>query len=106
MRRFTCLCLFLGSAVLTLTAAQGATTPARNVIFITIDGLRWQEFFGGANSEYFKRDKNGSGGEPERRFWRELKDERRKALMPFVWKAMAAQGQVFGDPESGSSSRV
>jgi hypothetical protein len=37
--------------------------PARNVILITIDGLRWQEFFGGADRDYFKRDRNGSGGE-------------------------------------------
>ncbi|MBA3297331.1 MAG: alpha/beta fold hydrolase, partial [Acidobacteria bacterium] len=31
--------------------------PAHHVIVITIDGLRWQEFFGGADRNYFKRDK-------------------------------------------------
>jgi 2'-5' RNA ligase len=60
-------------------ASPGAQTvaPARNVIVITIDGLRWQEFFGGADREYFKRDRNGSGGEPERRFWRDSPGDRR-----------------------------
>ena len=46
---------------------------------ITIDGLRWQEFFGGADRDYFKRDAKGSGGEPERRFWRDTPEERRAA---------------------------
>lgn len=83
-----------------------AQPQARNVVIITIDGLRWQEFFGGAQREYFKRDKNGSGGEPERRFWREDAVERRSLLMPFMWKTIAAQGQIFGDAAAGSEARV
>ena len=107
MRRFALLCLAVVCAILPLAANQtAAQAAARNVILITIDGLRWQEFFGGADREYFKRDRNGSGGEPERRFWRETTAERRVALMPFVWKTIAAEGQVFGDPESASASRV
>src|SRR5262245_56218137 len=107
MPRFLCLCFAFAWAVLPVTARQSATqATARNVILITIDGLRWQEFFGGADRDYFKRDRNGSGGEPERRFWLETKAERRDALMPFMWKTIATQGQVFGDPDAGSSSRV
>src|SRR6185295_13658846 len=87
-----------------LPRAEQAT--AQNVILITIDGLRWQEFFGGADREYFKRDRNGSGGEPERHFWRENDADRRAVLMPFMWKTVAAQGQIFGDPSAGSSSGV
>ena len=83
-----------------------AQAPARNVIFITIDGLRWQEFFGGADREYFKRDKEGSGGEPEKRFWRGTPEERRTTLMPFVWTRIASSGQIFGDASAGSTSRV
>ncbi|HXT68614.1 MAG TPA: hypothetical protein VN700_02600 [Vicinamibacterales bacterium] len=105
MRRFLLTCLVFACVVASLIADQTGA-PARNVIFITIDGLRWQEFFGGADRDYFKRDKNGSGGEPERRFWRTSQDERRQALMPFVWKTVATGGQIFGDPGAGSSSRV
>jgi len=110
--RFACLCFVIACGVVGAGHArplhdQGATqTPARNVILITIDGLRWQEFFGGADRDYFKRDRNGSGGEPERRFWRETKAERREALMPFLWKTIATEGQVLGDPDAASSSRV
>ena len=95
-------------AALVLTAAQwlSAQPSERHVIFITIDGLRWQEFFGGADRDYFKRDKEGSGGEPEKRFWRATPEERRTSLMPFVWKQIASGGQIFGDASAGSTSRV
>ena len=83
-----------------------AQPQPRNVVVITIDGLRWQEFFGGADRDYFKRNKSGSGGEPERRFWRADAGERRTALMPFMWNTMAARGQIFGDPAAGSESRL
>ena len=80
--------------------------PQRHVIIITIDGLRWQEFFGGAARDYFKRDKSGSGGQPERQFWKETPEERRLALMPFVWSTLARDGQIFGDATAGSTTRL
>ena len=95
------------TAFVALAAVHGRAQPQpANVVLITIDGLRWQEFFGGANREYFKRDNEGNAGEPERRFWRETPEERRATLMPFVWKTIATRGQIFGDPSVGSQSRV
>lgn len=88
-----------------LASGLGQSAP-QNVIIITIDGLRWQEFFGGAQRDYFKRDKNGSGGELETRFWRDSVDARRQALMPFMWSTIATKGQVFGDPDSNSLAHV
>jgi hypothetical protein len=94
--------------VLVTLAAGGQAQPARaeHVILVTIDGLRWQEFFTGAGREYFKRNANGSAGEAERRFWRDTIEERRAALMPFVWNTIAREGQIFGDASAGSISRV
>ncbi|HET9369267.1 MAG TPA: hypothetical protein VFO19_03440 [Vicinamibacterales bacterium] len=95
-----------------MVAALVAVFPVRgqsradHVILITIDGLRWQEFFGGADREYFKRDRNGNAGESERRFWRASPGERRSTLMPFMWSSIAKDGQIFGDAEAGSLSRV
>lgn len=94
------------AVALTLAVPIAAQPQARNIIVITIDGLRWQEFFGGADRTYFKRDKNGEGGEPERRFWRVSAEERRATLLPFVWNTMAASGQILGDPSAGSESRL
>jgi hypothetical protein len=97
--------------LISLVTLFGFASPQRDqsppsIIVVTIDGLRWQEFFGGAQSDYFKRDKDGSGGEPEQRFWRADATARREALMPFVWKTIAARGQIFGDKDAGSESRL
>lgn len=83
------------------------TQPAgRNVIVVTLDGFRWQEMFTGASREYFKREAGGEPGAAEKRFWRSTPEERRAALLPFVWGTVAAAGQVFGDPAKRSSSRL
>ncbi len=86
--------------------AQAPSSPADHVILVTIDGLRWQEFFGGADREYFRRGRGGDGGEPERRFWRPSVAERRTALMPFMWGTIAARGQIVGDPAANSLVRL
>ena len=67
---------------------------------------RWQEFFGGAQREYFKRGTGGSAGPAEQRFWRDGPGERRMALMPFVWSVVAGNGQIFGDDSAGSRAGV
>jgi len=99
-------------AILTVASVAGPTSPARvpvvsqNVIVMTIDGLRWQEFFGDATRDYFPRGSNGQPSASERRFWRSTREERRSTLMPFVWGQVVAKGQVFGDPSAGSRSHV
>jgi hypothetical protein len=86
--------------------AGHAQTAARNVVLITIDGLRWQEFFGGADRAYFKQQKDGKPGPAEQRFWRPTVEARRAALMPFVWSTVAAKGQILGDAARRSSVRL
>jgi hypothetical protein len=87
-------------------AEARAQSGARSVIVVSIDGLRWQEFFGGGDRDYFKRNAKGDAGEPERRFWRATASERRTLLMPFMWKTIATKGQIFGDPDAGSVARL
>ena len=105
MRLLCRLCVVL-LAVAAGAAGSAAQSGGSSVIIVTIDGLRWQEFFGGAQREYFKRDKNGAGGPAEQRFWRDDPDARRTALMPFVWSVIAGNGQVFGDDTVGSRAGV
>ena len=85
-----CLLLFV-------SLPRAAQAPAQNVVVITIDGLRWQEFFSGASRDYFKKEKAGAPGPAERRFWRESEAERRAILMPFLWDVVARDGQILGD---------
>jgi hypothetical protein len=77
------------------TTAQQKT---ENVIVITLDGFRWQEVFGGADSilinhDKFTEDKKGL----QEKFWAATKDERRKKLLPFFWNTIAQQGQLYGN---------
>src|SRR2546421_5305923 len=69
-----------------------------NVFLVTIDGMRWQEVFGGAEGAILEnkaagrvRDLPGTRAQ----FWRTTPQARREALMPFIWKAVAKQGQIF-----------
>lgn len=100
--------LGLSIAALLIPVRPQAQTPgpARNVVVITIDGLRWQEMFGGASQEYFKKEKDGSPGAAEKRFWRPTAEARRAVLMPFIWETVAAKGQIFGDPSKQSRSHL
>lgn len=83
-------------------AADGAS----RVIVVTIDGLRWQEMFGGADDAYFKRNGRGEIDPVSTGYAGGTRDARRAALMPFVWNTIATQGQIFGDPAAGSRSHV
>lgn len=96
------------SATASTFAADAAPRKTENVILITYDGLRWQEVFGGAEESLMNKENGGVRGIPELkvRFWRDTPEERRSALFPFFWGKIAKQGQVFGDPTHGSSSRV
>jgi Metalloenzyme superfamily len=91
---------------LSLLPGHAQQPAARNVVLITIDGLRWQEFFTGADRDYFKKEKDGQPGAAEKRFWRATADDRRAALMPFMWSAIASKGQIIGDASRGSSVRL
>lgn len=79
-----------------------------NVILVTIDGLRWQELFGGADQRLINKE-DGNVEQPQltrERFWHDDSLERRQLLMPFFWNEVARRGQVFGSPDHGSSVTV
>lgn len=102
--------LFPLLACVVLCAAAGAAAPeplVKNIVVITLDGMRWQEVFGGAERSLLGKDeKDIAGSSSYRRFWKDTAEERRAALMPFFWSVVAKEGQVFGDPSRGSRARV
>jgi len=84
-----------------LNAQPAAARKTRNIIFVMTDGLRWQELFQGADLALINKE------EPlKQAYWRETLQERRKALMPFLWTTIAEQGQIFGNRERGSDAYV
>ena len=89
-------------------AGHGMATESENVILVTLDGLRWQELFGGAD-ERLLNEVDGGVKQPRQireRYYREDRVERRMALMPFFWSTVATKGQVFGSPDLGSTANV
>ena len=78
-------------------------TKTENVILITLDGMRWQEVFGGAelrliNNKKFANDTTAL----KKLYWAESPGERREKLMPFFWHVIAAQGQLYGNRNLGN----
>lgn len=89
----------------------GAEVPlSRNVILVTIDGLRWQEVFRGAEEALMDKE---SGGVPENEAERlraeylaASPEERRRRLMPFLWSTVARQGVLYGNRDVDSRASV
>jgi hypothetical protein len=90
------------------TTAGAADLKTRNVVLITTDGLRWQEVFTGAEQALIDKKAGGVADAKavEARFWRETPEERRAALLPFLWGKVAREGQIYGNLPKGSSSRI
>jgi hypothetical protein len=77
-----------------------------NVILITLDGFRWQEMFSGAEEPLLDQQKNLKDARLREKFWHPEATERRKLLLPFIWKTVAIQGQVYGNRSAGSNVDV
>lgn len=88
--------------VLLGTAQEKKENP--NVVLITLDGLRWQELFSGADPLLVGNKKyvNDIDGLKEE-FWRNSAKERREALLPFFWSEVVKMGQIHGNRNLGSN---
>lgn len=75
-----------------------AQSQTENVILITLDGLRWQEVFTGADGKLVgNKDYVSDSARLTEKFWEARPVDRRKSLMPFLWNTLAAQGQIYGN---------
>jgi hypothetical protein len=76
----------------------GQRPIAENVFLITLDGLRWQELFDGAdsviiNDSRYVRDIEGT----KEKYYRSSGSERREALMPWFWTTLVDKGYILGN---------
>jgi len=75
-----------------------AQDPSGNLVLVTLDGVRWQEVFGGVDLGLIEDDRYTDGPELlKKTFWREQRTERRKQLFPFLWSVIESQGVLVGD---------
>ena len=101
--------LLTSLTVATAVSVGAQQSPAvTNVLVVTMDGLRWQEVFGGLSPEFLTKEAGGvtDAAALQQQFGAPAAEERREKLMPFFWSTVAMQGQIFGDPSQGSVSRV
>ena len=63
------------------------------------DGLRWQELFSGAEESLITKKDGGVANVTalKKSYWRATSEERRLALMPFLWSVIVKRGQIFGN---------
>ena len=108
--RLVAVAILLGSFGVSAAMAEDSASGARqtrNVIYITWDGFRWQELFGGAQEILIAKDAGVADVEGlKRKYWRESEAERREVLLPFFWKTIAAKGQIFGDPSKNAAAQL
>jgi len=80
---------------------------ADNVVLVTLDGLRWQEVFFGADKNLIDNtDFVADTDELKALFWRDDQAQRTQALMPFFSEILAKQGVLIGDRTQGSFMSV
>ncbi|NDE61200.1 MAG: phosphoglyceromutase, partial [Cyclobacteriaceae bacterium] len=83
--------------------AQNVSLKTERIVLITLDGLRWQEVFTGADSLLV--DDSGwvkKSGSLLADYWDQDFSKRREKLMPFVWGTMAKEGQLYGNRKYGN----
>lgn len=97
----------LTSAVRTNEYTVRAFNRENKIFIITLDGLRWQEVFGGADSVLIN-DASYTHGVTNAKamYWASTKEERRKKLMPFFWNVIAKQGQLYGNRQFQNKMNV
>ncbi|WP_254712632.1 alkaline phosphatase family protein [Polaribacter sp. R2A056_3_33] len=80
---------------------------SNKVFVITLDGLRWQELFAGADSLLVgNKEYVGNPESLKKEFWRESATKRREVLLPFIWSKVAKTGQIHGNRWEGSKMNL
>jgi len=96
------------TAARTAASAGAQHLKTRAVVLIVLDGFRWQEVFNGPEHDLMNA-KHGSAQDPaqlRKDFWRDTPEAGREALLPFFWRVVAKQGQIYGNRRKGSIVQV
>lgn len=78
-------------------------SKTENLVIVTLDGMRWQEVFGGIDSQIVLNKKyTRDSAAVIAAFGAVDRNERCRKLFPFLWNTVAVQGQLYGDRLNGS----
>jgi hypothetical protein len=88
--------------VLTSIFSHAQQLKTKNVVLITLDGYRWQEVFNGANPDILKIADYNKNTELAHSFNAPSSIQRREVLMPFFWRVISKEGQLYGNRNFGN----
>ena len=93
MKLLVCIIFFV--CIINMAAAQDT---AQNVFIITIDGVRWQEIFKGADAALLRNPNFVKDSDLMlQQYWHRDAAESRRRLLPFFWSVIEQQGQLLGN---------
>jgi Metalloenzyme superfamily len=96
---------FLWTVLFMQLSMYSQNQHCEKLIIITIDGVRWQEVFEGADSSLLFSPKTRKDSIVDK-FWSSLKEDRRKRLMPFMWNCLEQNGQILGNRKYHNKMQV
>ena len=99
--RYLCVSMLVSTCWLPAQAAPAPTVKSPKVVLVSIDGLRWQEVFHGADPEILRNSQFIRHADQ----LAELPTKPQQ-LMPFVHQTIASQGMLVGDRRRGSAMQV
>ena len=74
-----------------------------NIVLVTLDGLRWQELYGGAADSMMQNQELSKIPEAlMKKFSAPSPEAARKKLMPFFWTKIVQEGQLYGNRWKGN----
>lgn len=94
---------------LAVSLPSSGTVFTRNVIFISLDGVRTEEVFAGLDEIIAAHAALQTYSDIEAirpRFAGATAESRRKALMPVLWGELVPRGVIFGNRDKGSVMKV
>jgi Type I phosphodiesterase / nucleotide pyrophosphatase len=108
LARVRLLALVCAGVVAAACIVSAQARRSENVVLVTLDGVRWQDVFGGMSDEILNAAGQTAGNRAAaQEFGGASPRERREKLMPFLWRTLAVQhGFLAGDRGEGSAMSV
>ncbi len=92
----------------TFYATNAQLTPkTKNIFIVTIDGIRWQEIFKGADVDIINNHRYTSNVDLAKLIYLDSSAlQSRKKLLPFFWNVIQQKGQLYGNRLYGNKVNV
>jgi hypothetical protein len=85
-------CLF------SLTSTAQITSKTKNFFIVTIDNIRWQQIFKGADAEIINNHRYTSDVDLTKLMYLDSSSlQSRKKLLPFFWNVIQQKGRLYGN---------